>query len=117
MPGVYHEEPSLAHVDASLDYDANQYDRSKDTSQCKDMYQDIYDPIASGLAGNVRSDPVWVPTYEHHRSCPNHQNLIAIVGDDPADPDRVCDDNATSRSRARGARAPTSSSPAQRRAS
>jgi hypothetical protein len=92
MPGVYHEEPSLAQVDGSFDYDANQYDRSKDTSPCKDMYQDIYDPVASGLAGNVRSDPVWVPTYEHHRSCPNHQNLIAIVGDDPADPDRVCDD-------------------------
>ncbi|UGS34051.1 right-handed parallel beta-helix repeat-containing protein [Capillimicrobium parvum] len=92
MPGVYHEEPSLAQVDGSFDYDANQYDRAKDASPCRDMYQDIYDPVASGLAGNVRSDPVWVPTYEHHRSCPNHQNLIAIAGDDPADPDRVCDD-------------------------
>jgi hypothetical protein len=92
MPGVYHEEPSLEQVDSSFDYNANMYDRSKDQSPCKDMYQDIYDPVASGLAGNVRSEPVWVPTYEHQRTCPNHQNLIAIIGDDPADPDRVCDD-------------------------
>jgi hypothetical protein len=92
MPGVYREEPSLEHVDASYDYDAGAYDPSRDTSPCSEMYQDIYDPVASGLAANVRSEPVMVPTYEHHRACPNHQNLIAIVGDDPADPDRVCDD-------------------------
>jgi hypothetical protein len=31
------------------------------------------------------------PSYEYQRTCPNSQNLIAIVGDDD-DPDRRCDD-------------------------
>ena len=32
-----------------------------------------------------------VPTYEHQVKCPNSRNLIAIIGDSLADPDRECD--------------------------
>ena len=38
-----------------------------------------------------RGNPAQVPTYEYQRTCPNAQNLIAIIGDGPDD-DRVCDD-------------------------
>jgi hypothetical protein len=92
MPGTYEEKPSLAQEDRSFNYDAGQYDKTKDTSPCKDMYQNIFNQLASGVSGSTNTKPIWVPTYEHHRACPNHQNLIAIVGDDPKDPDRVCDD-------------------------
>ena len=32
-----------------------------------------------------------VPTFEHQVKCPNSRNLIAIIGDSLADPDRECD--------------------------
>ena len=32
-----------------------------------------------------------VPTYEHQVKCPNARNLIAVIGDSLADPDRACD--------------------------
>jgi hypothetical protein len=32
-----------------------------------------------------------VPTYEHQVNCPNSRNLIAVIGDSLADPDRECD--------------------------
>jgi hypothetical protein len=32
-----------------------------------------------------------VPTYQFHVDCPNSRNLIQILGDDPNDPDRKCD--------------------------
>ena len=31
------------------------------------------------------------PSYKYHFTCPNSQNMIAIMGDDPGDPDRKCD--------------------------
>jgi len=37
-----------------------------------------------------------VPNFEHQVKCPNSRNLIAIVGDSLADPDRECDTSATS---------------------
>jgi hypothetical protein len=92
LPGVYREEPSLAQVDASYNYDAGRYEPEKDKSKCKDMYEDIYNPVESGVTGSTNTSSILVPTYEHQRACPNHQNLIAIVGDDPKDPDKICDD-------------------------
>jgi hypothetical protein len=91
LPGVYREEPSLRQVDKSYNYDKGAYDPSADKSPCKGMYEDIYNQLESGVTGNVGGGPVMVPTYEHQRTCPNHQNLIAIVGDDD-DQDRECDD-------------------------
>ena len=32
-----------------------------------------------------------VPTYQFHWDCKNSRNLVQILGDDPADPDRECD--------------------------
>jgi hypothetical protein len=32
-----------------------------------------------------------VPTYQFHWDCKNSRNLVQILGDDPNDPDRVCD--------------------------
>ena len=89
MPGVYNEKPSLEQH-APFDYNAVQYDKAKDQTPCKDDYQDIYSPLASGLAGRTRTSSIWVPSYEYQYKCPNAENLIAIVGDGP-DADRVCD--------------------------
>ena len=91
LPGIYKEQPSLDQHQSAFNYDANMYDKSKDTSPCKDDYVDIYNAVASGLAGNTNTNSIWVPDYEYHYKCPNQQNLIAITGDGP-DPDRVCDD-------------------------
>ena len=63
LPGVYREEPSL---------------RSPvDDPRCKDMKQ----PTSDGHE---------IPNYDYQRTCPNDQNLIAILGDGP-DADRKCD--------------------------
>ena len=64
MPGVYRELPSRAVPEPD--------------PKCEDKY------IESESGARV-------PSYEYHRSCPNAQNMIAIVGDSE-DPDRRCDD-------------------------
>jgi len=90
LPGVYKEEPSLGQKDSGFDVNKTAYDKSKDTSACKDLYEGVGNPLESGVSGSV-NDQAFVPMYEYHRKCPNLQNLIAIVGDDEDD-DRECDD-------------------------
>ena len=65
MPGVYREEPSRR-------IPVNQ-------AECAAMFETPDDGDAP------------VATYEHQVKCPNARNLIAVVGDSLADPDRVCD--------------------------
>jgi len=65
MPGLYREEPSRA--------------VPVDQAQCRAMFEEPDDGDAP------------VPTYEHQVTCPNARNLIAVIGDSLADPDRVCD--------------------------
>lgn len=71
LPGVYREEPSRA--------------QPSPDPRCASMFVDE--------AGPRRPDQTTrkVASYEHEFTCPHAQNLIAIVGDDPADPDRKCD--------------------------
>jgi hypothetical protein len=73
MPGVYREEPSRA--------------RPRNDPRCAGMFEEAFSTGAS-LQGQGNGAPV--PTYEHHRRCPNARNLIAIIGD--SDGDRICDD-------------------------
>jgi hypothetical protein len=65
MPGVYKEEPSRK---VPVDQPA-----------CAAMFETPEDGDAK------------VPTYEHQVTCPNARNLIAVIGDSLADPDRECD--------------------------
>jgi hypothetical protein len=88
LPGVYREPESRAHP----------YPEDR----CKDMFvgREGAEPgsaafILSSGAGSddpddAADDPV-APSYEYQWNCPNSSNLIAIVGDDPDDPDRECD--------------------------
>jgi hypothetical protein len=85
LPGVYREEPSR---------------RIRETPRrCRNMTTggETIPGTGIGLTGETQT-----PTYEFHRTCPNVQNLIAIMGDadpqpdpqqPPSDPDgRWCDD-------------------------
>ncbi len=65
LPGVYREEPSRR--------------IPVDQAECRSMFEVPDDGDAP------------VPTYEHQVKCPNARNLIAIIGDSLADPDRECD--------------------------
>jgi hypothetical protein len=76
LPGIYREEPSRAAQD--------------EPPQCRDMYVTAETIPGTGL-DLEGSAPT--PTYEFQRTCPNAQNLIAIVGDaDPNDDNYECDD-------------------------
>jgi hypothetical protein len=65
LPGVYREQPSRR--------------VPVDQARCASMFETPSDGDAP------------VPTYEHQVKCPNSRNLIAIIGDSLADPDRECD--------------------------
>ena len=65
LPGVYREKPSRK--------------IPVDQAECRSMFEVPDDGDAP------------VPTYEHQVKCPNARNLIAIIGDSLADPDRECD--------------------------
>jgi len=65
MPGLYREEPSRR--------------IPVDQAECRSMFETPDDGDAP------------VATYEHQVRCPNARNLIAVVGDSLADPDRECD--------------------------
>lgn len=71
MPGVYREEPSRR---APLGFE---------DARCEGMTE-----MSMGTLARMEQE---VPSYRFHLDCPNAFNLIAIVGDDPADPDRRCD--------------------------
>jgi hypothetical protein len=64
LPGQYNEEPSRGEPDPD--------------PKCAAMYDTTEE---GGKA----------PSYAYHFNCPNSQNLIAIMGDSPGDPDRKCD--------------------------
>ena len=71
LPGVYKEEPSRETADEG-------------TSECQAM------TVESGMfpsTGILPTDPKSAPTYQSHRTCPNAQNLIAIMGDSDPQPD------------------------------
>ena len=80
LPGTYREEPSRATPPEGT---------ADDPDRCSGMYSEAeaVPGTGIGLEGNQQ-----VPNYEFHRTCPNAQNLIALVGDKPSDPDRKCDD-------------------------
>ena len=65
MPGVYKEQPS----------------RKVPVDQ----------PACAGMFETPEDGDATVPTYEHQVKCPNSRNLIAVIGDSLADPDRECD--------------------------
>ena len=80
MPGVYLEEPSRrAPAEGTPD----------DPDRCSGMYSSAEAIPGTGISLDGGEQ---VPSYEFQRTCPNAQNLIALVGDDPSDPDRRCDD-------------------------
>src|SRR3954454_8381375 len=69
MPGTYREEPSRAIP--------------------------VNDPRCAGpeyweSSGDNHQADGRVPTYLHQAACPNARNLVAIIGDSVADPDREC---------------------------
>jgi hypothetical protein len=66
LPGVYREEPSR--------------EVPNPDPKCEDMYVD-----ANGRGG------VPTPSYDYEWNCPLSRQSIAILGDDPADPDKRCD--------------------------
>jgi hypothetical protein len=72
FPGVYTEEPSrkVTFNDPKCALDDPKY----------------WEPTNDGHGENGK-----VPTYQFHWDCKNSRNLLQIMGDDPADPDRVCD--------------------------
>jgi hypothetical protein len=78
LPGEYREEPSLA-----VKYpDPN----------CKDDFTTGEGPeLATAGYAIAGGKLVPAPNYDYHFKCPRSANLIAITGDDPKDPDRVCD--------------------------
>jgi hypothetical protein len=65
MPGLYREAPSRK--------------VPVDQPECAAMFETPEDGDAK------------VATYEHQVRCPNARNLIAVIGDSLADPDRECD--------------------------
>ena len=75
LPGVYREEPSRA--------------APQEDPKCESMYAEI--DMGSAFHSTTHEGKFRVPSYEHHRNCPNANQLIAITGDDD-DPDRACDD-------------------------
>ena len=64
LPGVYKEEPSRAEPNPD--------------PKCNGMY-------------DTSEEHGTAPSYAYHFNCPNSQNMIAITGDSPSDPDRKCD--------------------------
>jgi hypothetical protein len=72
FPGVYTEEPSrqVTFNDPKCSLEDPKY----------------WEPTNDGHGENGK-----VPTYQFHWDCKNSRNLIQIMGDDPADPDRECD--------------------------
>ena len=74
MPGVYQEEPSRAIPIPT---------RVARTTTRRSA-------LAARLRRGRPGRRAKVATYEYQCNCPNAQNLIAIIGDDP-DEDRVCD--------------------------
>src|SRR5215210_1538252 len=80
LPGVYKEDPSRDTPDQGT---------PEDPDKCSGMSSDAEAIPGTGISLEGSEQ---VPSYEFQRECPNAQNLIAIVGDDPADADRKCDD-------------------------
>ena len=83
MPGLYTEEPSrrvpTPQPKCAGDYTASERDPAR-----------VISNLGTGI-DQAEQGTEKAPTYEHHRKCPNSQNLIGIVGDD-GDADRRCDD-------------------------
>ncbi|MBI5106657.1 MAG: hypothetical protein HZB46_17025 [Solirubrobacterales bacterium] len=81
LPGIYREEPSLK--------------APSPDPRCKDMYVEPESPEAGSGAMLLDSGGLQKParahSYDYEYTCPNDGNLIAIMGDDPKDPDRECD--------------------------
>ena len=78
QPGIYREEPSL-----KVPYP---------DPKCKDDFTTGEGPeLASAGYVIAQGKLVPAPDYAYHFKCPRSSNLIAITGDDPNDPDRVCD--------------------------
>jgi hypothetical protein len=72
FPGVYREQPSrkVTFNDPKCAQDDPKY----------------WEPTNDGHGEDGK-----VPTYQFHWDCKNSRNLIQILGDDPNDPDRECD--------------------------
>jgi hypothetical protein len=72
FPGVYREETARAvpFNDPKCSMDNRKY----------------WEPTSDSHGENGK-----VPTYEFQWDCKNSRNLIQVLGDDPADPDRECD--------------------------
>ena len=48
-------------------------------------------PSATACTTRSEEQTGTAPSYQYQLNCPNAQNLIAIIGDSPSDPDRICD--------------------------
>jgi hypothetical protein len=78
LPGEYREEPSLA----------TKYPQAECASDFTTGEGPELATAGYAIAGGKL---VPAPNYDYHFKCPKSANLIAITGDDPKDPDRVCD--------------------------
>jgi hypothetical protein len=72
FPGVYTEEPSRR--------------VTFNDPKCPNSDERYWEPTNDGHGEDGK-----VPTYQFHWDCKNSRNLIQILGDDPNDPDRECD--------------------------
>lgn len=72
FPGVYSEAPSRG--------------VTFNDPKCANEDPKYWEPTNDGHGENGK-----VPTYQFHWDCKNSRNLVQILGDDPADPDRECD--------------------------
>ncbi|MEM3087116.1 MAG: right-handed parallel beta-helix repeat-containing protein [Halobacteria archaeon] len=84
LPGLYREEPGLA----------------PPAGPCAAIAERIWAGIPSGVMGGAgalfaawTAPPTGVMTYEEQVLCPRLQNLVAVLGDDPADPGIKCGDS------------------------
>ena len=84
MPGIYFERPSrrvpTPDPRCAGDYTSSERDPARAISN-----------LGTGI-DQAEEGTEKAPNYDHHRKCPNSQNLIGIVGDRLSDPDRRCDD-------------------------
>ena len=75
LPGVYDEPKSRA-----VPHDPPECQQYKEGGLALPIEPPVENEETSGA-----------PSYEYHWHCPNARNLIAVLGDDPNDPDRRCD--------------------------
>ena len=85
FPGVYKEEPSRR--------------QPIDDPKCGEM-KETNGTTPGGLG--LPEEETKVPNYDYQRTCPNSQNLIAVVGD--SDGDRRCDDKCNIEIEGQGAK-------------